>query len=346
MKKLSSDISGSMANMSFLCAILIVLYHVPFCQHAGGAYGEFTWLLRSIACPIAVPWFFFASGFFLAGHMHEDGWWRNACRKRLKTILVPYLFWNVIWFVYKILLGGIPFREVTTSIAPYLNAVGLNVFDFPVFGAFWFLRMLLLLILVSPALVFLMRGGRLICFLAISALFSAYALFSVYTSELSIEWQRLFSFGCSLRGIFYFTIGLGTREYLNLDKVKFLRKYAVMIVFAGAIMGVRFSAEHSALAVLFSLCGTLFMVFGVVAMMPKSVSKFWPTEYAFPLYVTHVFVVAHLHHLVKFFSMEAGLSSIIGFSLFAIVTLLCSLLSIWLLRKLPANWSLLLWGGR
>ena len=206
--------------------------------------------------------------------------------------------------------------------------------------------MLLLLVLASPALVFLMRGGRLIRFFAIGALFSAYGLFSVYASELSIEWQRLFSFGCSLRGIFYFTIGLGAREYLDLDEVKYLRKYAVLIVFAGVIMGVRYSAEHSALTILLSLCGTVFMMFGVVAMMPRSVSWLWPTGYAFPLYVIHVFVVAHLHHLVKFFSMEAGLSSIIEFSLFAIVTLLFSLLLIWLLRKLPANCSLLLFGGR
>ena len=45
---------------------------------------------------MAVPFFFFISGFFLSGHVHEDGWVRRELRKRMKTLVVPYFIWVVI----------------------------------------------------------------------------------------------------------------------------------------------------------------------------------------------------------------------------------------------------------
>ena len=40
----------------------------------------------------AVPFFFIASGFFLAGHMCETDWWNRECKKRVRMLLVPCLF--------------------------------------------------------------------------------------------------------------------------------------------------------------------------------------------------------------------------------------------------------------
>ena len=42
---------------------------------------------------IAVPFFFLASGYFLAGHLDEDGWYGRKVKKRVFSLVIPLLLW-------------------------------------------------------------------------------------------------------------------------------------------------------------------------------------------------------------------------------------------------------------
>lgn len=67
------NLSAKMVNMSFVCAALVVSTHVG----SPTPVGSFPWFfiepLHEILGDMAVPYFFMASGFFLAGHMGEPG---------------------------------------------------------------------------------------------------------------------------------------------------------------------------------------------------------------------------------------------------------------------------------
>lgn len=97
MANISKELSNKFANMALLCAMLVVVIHF----HLDPIKGTTIWyvntiLVRAIAS-IAVPFFFLASGYFLAAHCGEQGWWGRALKRRVVSLLIPYLFWNCAW---------------------------------------------------------------------------------------------------------------------------------------------------------------------------------------------------------------------------------------------------------
>ena len=120
-------------------------------------------------CRIAVPWFFIASGYFIAGRFGESGWYGRAVSKRLRTLLVPFALWAVIGVIVKFC--------VWYGARMYGYACGFeNPFAIGVFGALsralgfdlqhvdigiiWYLRMLFALVVISP-MIYVIRIGTL-----------------------------------------------------------------------------------------------------------------------------------------------------------------------------------------
>ena len=89
---LGMRLSNKIANMGFVCACLVVLIHSPMF----GNVGFVTYLLKNFLVRIAVPAFFMISGFLLARHCGEEGWYCREVCKRVKTLLVPLWCWCLI----------------------------------------------------------------------------------------------------------------------------------------------------------------------------------------------------------------------------------------------------------
>jgi len=128
----------------------------------------------------AVPLFFLISGYlFFSG---EWSWQRYAhkLKRRFYTLFVPLLLWNLLTLALFALAQSIPQTKVyfagtvwppvrSFSLMDYLNAVfGLTV-PFPIAVQFWFVRDLLALSLLAPAIYFLM--ARRVALLFVCALF-------------------------------------------------------------------------------------------------------------------------------------------------------------------------------
>ena len=77
-----------MSLMKLLCAFLVVVIHAKFSidDHMGIICYN---MVSEGICRIAVPFFFFAAGYFLSRHMGEPGWWWRELRKRLRSVLIP-----------------------------------------------------------------------------------------------------------------------------------------------------------------------------------------------------------------------------------------------------------------
>lgn len=79
-------LSAKMANMSFVCAVLVVFMHVGSLVPAGSFPWFFIEPFHEILGDMAVPYFFMASGFFLAGHMEEPEWYPWEMKKRFRSL--------------------------------------------------------------------------------------------------------------------------------------------------------------------------------------------------------------------------------------------------------------------
>ena len=168
--KLSKRQSDEIAATGFLCSLLVVPIHCSGLARAwlaGMEDGVSPWVAAlqfagsETVARCAVPWFFAVSGFFLVKHIGEmplSAWWRTTVGRRLLTLGIPYLCWNLVYYLFQLVRGKYSFM-------PAHALCQLTGWDFGALacGQFWFVRTLLLYVLVSPVFVFLLRSRRVGC---------------------------------------------------------------------------------------------------------------------------------------------------------------------------------------
>lgn len=159
-------------------------------------------ILTNELARIAVPLFFFISGFLFFYHSEFSlTSYKNKLKKRCRTLLVPYVFWNVA-VLFLIFLTQLFLSSMTSGrkalIADYTLTDWLNVFwnaeeGFPMCYQFWFIRDLMVVVLCSPMVYALVRYGRALSVFIMGILWMFGLWFNV--TGISITAFFFFSFG-------------------------------------------------------------------------------------------------------------------------------------------------------
>lgn len=111
-------------------------------------------------CRVANPLFFCISGYLFARNINCMKDVFSKQRKRIRTLLIPYILWNIIFVLWYVLLECFPginrFNNSKGLLDNYLN-VPLseslyNLLVVPAAFQLWFLRDLLMMLLFSPLL--------------------------------------------------------------------------------------------------------------------------------------------------------------------------------------------------
>ena len=170
-------VSKAITNLRFPLMLGVMLVHSVLIEpveaaHLGMHFVAFVVELmsRRIGAP-CVPLFFFISGylFFLKfGDKFGVVDYGAQLKKRVRTLLIPYIFWNLVVLGYFALLH----RFVPSLINPEFN----NVYQFstmewirsfwdfpggqPICYQFWFLSDLMLAVIISPVIFMVMKYGR------------------------------------------------------------------------------------------------------------------------------------------------------------------------------------------
>ncbi len=147
-----------------------------------------------------LPVFFFLSGYFASRHFEEyltwDGY-KTLIKKKVLTLAVPYLLWNVIFILFYLAAGSVVPRIGQRVAKFHLDTLYgfidklLGLSGSPLDGPLWFVRDLFVLFLILPLIVAAMKYAKWLLYLGFIALF-------VFSANIYGRWYS----------IVLFTIGL------------------------------------------------------------------------------------------------------------------------------------------
>lgn len=205
-RPISLETSAKLANMSFVCALLVVCHHIQYAREVGSTYWFWERFTTYGVSSVAVPFFFAASGFLIAGHMNESGWVRRELRKRVATLLVPFFCWVALYALYSLLVVSLCnmvnhrplLYAYPINFTAWLSRFGLSIWSMPQPAVLWYVRALILF--VSCGSMFKLLNCR--CGLLVG--FILYAFLCPFSYD---GWTYPLRFFWSLEGMFFFLVG-------------------------------------------------------------------------------------------------------------------------------------------
>ena len=310
---------------------------------------------RGIAS-VAVPAFFFISGFF---YFYGKTWgvpaWVKNTRSRVRSLAVPFFLWSVpvvayVILVYKLgLTRSTIVAENSTSITAWAKSIfGLNYGEgstmaFPLLGPFWFVRDLFVVSLLSPLWHLLLKNGKL----GLVALFALGALWFC--------WQGKQIPGLSTTAIFFFCAG----AYFSIHKRNFAEDFSKIAVPAIIVYTLLLTADvltktvpanwfiHRAQICIAIVAITAWAYRGICA--GKLRANAFLAEASFFVFAAHNagFFKSPYSKLLDYFYVPASNAELIVMFFLKTAFEVCACLAaFWLLKKIAPRLLSLLIGGR
>lgn len=157
----SSDKNRKIIQYSFMLAVLIVCLHCvhiidPHFQNPSTGFGfAIHWFFSVLFYHItnlAVPSFFFLSAFLFFRNYTPNKTYAKL-KSRVKSLLVPYIIWNVVSVLWLVLVYSLPFaKQFMSSEAIILTPYNVLVDGIILsrYNLLWFVGTLMLLHLLCP----------------------------------------------------------------------------------------------------------------------------------------------------------------------------------------------------
>ena len=139
---------------SFFAMVAVVFIHtynltVYRISEDSVGFARFVFYFESVAAALwtaAVPMFFMTSGFLMFRNFTWEKLW-SKYQTRFRTVLIPYLLWNTIYYLYYIVVTRIPLIQrmmngddvVDISLKEWISRLWTNEYF-----VFWFLKELII----------------------------------------------------------------------------------------------------------------------------------------------------------------------------------------------------------
>lgn len=273
--------SSMIDGLKFAMACLVVMIHVDgglisssySGTYQGGLFDIIHILFAQGICRIAVPFFFMISGFLYFTHLREWNWhiYIKKEKRRVRTLVVPYLLWNIISIAvfigvkYAEMMWNGKFFYLTNFIAQQgwwrifwdcgriidesaVNVLGITMHNgFPFNGPLWFIRDLFIVTLFSPAVHFFIRkfGASFITLLSILMILNIWLPFE----------------GMSSLAIFFFSLG-GWIRLSNGNLINFWGRIKALSYTLPALLLTAAVICYGKFVLLYQIVIRLFAIFG------------------------------------------------------------------------------------
>lgn len=349
--------SNTIEWLRFLCIVAVVFIHVDGKPLDGndviscrfGVYDTIRILISEGLCRLAVPIFFIISGYLFFVGMEEWNMetWVNKLRKRVKTILVPYVLWNVIAICFTVLALYLGFITDGSGENWYQYIGGPRAFwscdayGQPVDYPLWFIRDLMVIVILTPIIFqFVKRTG----------IVGLSVLYLLYVFQYWIEIP-----GFSSEGFFFFALGAYFSIH-NIDFTVFFRNKIVIVTVIACLLFILRTLTAGYHDVLYGYVHRLFKLFGsastigVVAFLFErnliKVNPFLSTSSFFIFAAHEPILLPGIRTVLSGFLPANQIGLIVRYFSAPAISIAILVLCYYCLRKLMPRTTSVLMGGR
>ncbi len=281
---MNNQLSLKLRIASFVATLLVVVRHSYTLTAFFPEGGEPMWLNKFewgtlFFTDVAVPFFFFVSGFFFirTDYLSVSQYWRML-QKKGRTLLVPFVIWN--------LAGGLVLliSDNEGNLGDSWQSCFINFLQSKWYGPLWYVRDLMLLMLIGPIYSWLYQGWRqlIIC---------AYVIYLV-----CYDWWPGAVHLLNGEGILFFLLGGLLQKHQSLLQKSF--PYWVCFTLICMWVWCSFNIASFGLSMQDQIQHKLSVAIGIVAfwVAMDMIPKLWHpymlklAPYSFLIYVTHFYI--------------------------------------------------------
>lgn len=266
---MDNDLKIGISAVRFPMALLVVLIHCtlnteqPFLRAVMNGGGKIA--------TIAVPVFFFLSGYLFQEHCNSWALYKKKLKKRVKSVLVPYIVFNIlaILIFYAKNPGDISMQD-------FCGRIFVSPQNFPL----WYLQNLMLLFLLTPAVMLL--DNRYVDFLWLATTLFLFVVF-MGDDELFLKVRNW--------GFCFYNIGAFCNKYCH--DLSLGKKYTLLFLLLGIIsFMMSYRLNNYYYIQYYNLFIVLFIVFNlrVVGRIMKYFVRLY--KYSSFIYFAHTLLVA------------------------------------------------------
>lgn len=162
---LTKDVSLKFSFYSFICIFIVVLFHSDF---------RYFYPIIEDLTPVSTSYFFCVSAFFFYRGLNNDNITLRL-KRRCKTLLLPYLIWNLIYMIPYIIFYKVPFSSIVRGFT-------INPFCTPS----WYLLTLFLFFLLAPFVKHVLASKYLTLALLNAIVITSYLGYVKFQQELAL----------------------------------------------------------------------------------------------------------------------------------------------------------------
>jgi len=299
---ISTKLSDSLRVANIICTILVVAIHYNT-KHDIDLSSGFTWnyylqeFFTNGIARIAVPFFAFIAGFFFFLAYDNHSSYPKAIRKRVNSLLTPYLLASLIIFIVEYIYGEIRWELSFQNLTLLMRDVVLT----PISVQFWFLRDLMFLVLITPIIFTLVNKLKLLTIVPIMILwFFDIEIMPMFSNKyfITIETLSFFMMGC------YFSQHTHLLESL-IDRMSPKIIYVILLVYLALCiariiiepdMANWYVDKYLLQSLIIQNISILIGVFLIISLSSKMLDDklIYLSQFTFFVYIFHLLPLSHL----------------------------------------------------